>query len=69
MDQHRQSGESGEQKPAPEPPPTYCHGARLDIELENVSLDELEAAAGILDRLTQGANPLRERMREGRKTP
>lgn len=66
MDQHRQSGKSGEQKPAPAPPPPHHHGARLDIELENLSL---EAAAGILDRLTQGANPLRERMREGRKTP
>ena len=64
MDQHRQSGKSGEQKPAPAPP--HHHGARLDIELENVSL---EAAAGILDPLTQGANPLRERVREGRKTP
>ena len=59
MDQHQPSGKPGEQTPAP--PPPYYHGARLDIELE--------AAAVILDRLIQGANSLRETVREGRKTP
>ena len=64
MDQHQPSGKPGEQTPVSPPPSPHYHGARLDIELE-----ELEAAAGILDRLTPGANPLRETVREGKKTP
>ena len=64
MDQRQQSGESDKQTPLPNPPP-YHHGARL----ENISLEELEVAAVILDHLIQGANPLRETVREGRKTP